>query len=262
MARSRWSLLMSPTLESNREGEAPAEPRAISNPHSRLGGSLALPLPVFCLGEETRMSRVQPLPESEAVDKVAQTYGRIKELFEADAVPEPFLTYGRVPAFLQDFYMNFKKFVWNAGKLDEKTKAIIALAVSTNGKCDVWADRMAERLKALGGTDQQVADTLAVAATCGMYNIFFKFRDISGSDIFGGMSVGLRAHTFANTTLDDKTVELINIAISDINGCKPCTSGHVEKARQLGLKDEEILEAIQCAATMSAGAAFLSSAGV
>jgi alkyl hydroperoxide reductase subunit D len=208
------------------------------------------------------MFRVQPLPESEAVDKVAQTYGRIKELFGTETVPELFLAYGRVPAFLQDFYMNFKKFVWKAGKLDEKTKAVIALAVSANGKCDDWSDRMTQRLLELGGTQQEVADTLAVAATCGMYNVFFKFRDISGSDIFNGMSVGLRAHTFANTSLDDKTVELINIAISDINGCKPCTSGHVEKARQLGLKDEQILEAIQCAATMSAGTSFLTATGV
>jgi len=208
------------------------------------------------------MSRVQPLPESEAVDKVAQTYGRIKELFGTETVPEPFLAYGRVPAFLQDFYMNFKKFVWSAGKLDEKTKTVIALVVSTNGKCDVWSDFMTQRLLDLGGTQQEVADTLAVAATCGMYNVFFKFRDISGSDIFNGMSVGLRAHTFANTELDDKTVELINIAVSDINGCKPCTSGHVEKARQLGLKDEEILEAVQCAATMSAGVSFFNSTGI
>lgn len=206
------------------------------------------------------MSLVQPFAEADAVDKTAQTYGRIKELFAADAVPEPFLTYGRVPAFLQDFYMNFKKFVWNAGKLDEKTKAIIALAVSANRECQVWADRMSARLLASGGTEQEVADTVAVAATCNMYNVFFKFRDISGSDIFNGMSVGLRAHTFANTTLDDATVELINIAISDINGCKPCTSGHVEKARQLGLSDDQILEAVQCAATMSAGVAFLNAA--
>ena len=183
-------------------------------------------------------------------------------MFGSDTVPKPFLTYGSVPAFLQDFYMNFKKFVWTAGKLDEKTKAIIALAVSSACKNAEWTARMSERMRSLGGTEQEVADTLAVAATCGMYNIFFKFRDISGSDIFNGMSVGLRAHTFANTTLNDQTVELINIAVSDMNGCKPCTSGHVEKARQLGLNDEQILEAVQCAATIAAGANFLNSAAL
>ncbi len=208
------------------------------------------------------MSRIAPLPEADAEGKTERTYGRIKEMLGADTVPEPFLTFGRVEAFLQDFYMNFKKFVYEDGQLDEKTKAVIGLAVSATKGNDVWTRRMQERLLSLGGTEQEVAGVLALAATCGMYNIFFKFRDIAGSDIFNGMSVGLRAHTFANTTLDDSTVELINIAISDMNGCKPCTSGHVEKARQLGLNDEQILEAVQCAATMAAGADFLNSAAL
>jgi alkyl hydroperoxide reductase subunit D len=94
-----------------------------------------------------------------------------------------------------------------------------------------------------------------------MYNAFFKFRDLAGSDVFGGMSVGLRAHTFANTSLDPKMVELVNIAISDLNGCKPCTSGHVDSARKLGLSDDAILECVQCAATMASGCGFLNAAG-
>lgn len=73
------------------------------------------------------------------------------------------------------------------------------------------------------------------------------------------MSVGLRAHTFQSTSLDDHTVELINLSLSDINGCKPCTAAHVEKARQQGLADEAIYEGIQCAATMIAGTQFLRS---
>lgn len=207
------------------------------------------------------MSNVAPVPESEADEKVAQTYGRIKESLGIDAVPPAYLTYGRVPAFLQDFYMNAKKFVFSDGKIDLKTKARIALAVAAHFRCQPWIDELTAHAKKIGIESQEIADVFAVGATCAMYNVFFKFRDIAGSDIFSGMSVGLRAHTFANTSLDDKTVELINIAISDINGCKPCTSGHVEKARQLGLSDEQILETIQCAATMVAGANFLNAAG-
>ena len=96
------------------------------------------------------------------------------------------------------------------------------------------------------------SDVLAVASTNSMYNSFFKFRYLSGSEAFGGMSVGLRAHTFMNTCLDDKTVELINTAISNLNACKPCTSGHVTMSRDL--------EAIQCASTMAAGCSFLKAA--
>lgn len=203
------------------------------------------------------MFPLAPITESTADEKVVQTLGRLRELFGDQPLPEPFLTYGRVPAFLQDFYMNFKKFVWTDGQLTARTKATLALAVCAVKKCQPWSQIMAARGTELGLADQYLTDTVAVAATCEMYNVFFKFRDISGSDIFNGMSVGLRAHTFANTSVDDLTVELINVVISDINGCKPCTSGHVEKARQLGASNEALQEAIQCAATMLAGVSFL-----
>src|SRR5262245_25562992 len=185
------------------------------------------------------MPRIQPIPESAATDKVEQTYGRLREMFEStDPLPEPFLLYGRVPAFLQDFYMNFKKFCYSAGALDVKTKSLIALAVAGNSDCSQWAEYFAKRALAQGIEEQTLADVAGVASACTMYNVFFKFRDLSGSDLFSGMPVGLRAHTFAGTSLDDKTVELINIAISDLNGCKPCTEGHVAKARDLGVSDE------------------------
>ena len=93
---------------------------------------------------------------------------------------------------------------------------------------------------------EQVTEALAIGATNSMYNVLFKFRDISGTDVFDGMSVGLRAHTFQGTSLDDMTVELINLSLSDINGCKPCTAAHVQKARQTGLSDEAIFEDPVC----------------
>ncbi|MES2793518.1 MAG: carboxymuconolactone decarboxylase family protein [Planctomycetota bacterium] len=203
------------------------------------------------------MFPLAPLAESAADDKVAQTLGRLREMFGEQPLPEPFFVYAQVPAFLQDFYMNFKKFVWTDGHITAKTKATIALAVCAVKKCQPWSKIISAHGQELGLREQYLIDTVAVAATCEMYNVFFKFRDISGSDIYNGMSVGLRAHTFANTSLDDLTVELINIAISDINGCKPCTSGHVEKARQLGATHDALQETIQCAATMLAGISFL-----
>jgi lipoyl-dependent peroxiredoxin subunit D len=207
------------------------------------------------------MPRIAPVPAADAADKVAQTYERLQELFGDAPLPEPFRLYARVPAFLQDFYMNFKKFCLGEGKLDGKTKGVIGLAVAWHYGCDPWADYFADRVKSLGADDQTVADAAAVASACAMYNVFFKFRELSGSELFGGMPVGLRAHTFAGTSLDDATVELINVAISDINNCKPCTEGHVAKARQLGVSDEAILEAIQIAATVAAGSQFLKHAG-
>ena len=200
-----------------------------------------------------------PVEPSSAPEPVAQTYGRIQDMFGGD-LPEMFLMYGNVEPFLKDFYMNFKKFVYSAGALDEKTRAMIALVVACHSKCPAWVRFFQARTVALGWSQTEVAEAMAVAATNYCYNTFFKFRDLSGSGLFEGMGVGLRAHTFMSVSLDQKLVELINIAVSDINACKPCTSGHVDKARALGLSDEQILECIQCASTMYAGCQFLAAA--
>ena len=206
------------------------------------------------------MARLNPILPDQAPEGVAQIYGRVTEMLGSEGLPEPFLVYGNVEPFLRDFYMNFKKFVYSDGALDAQTKAIIALAVAAHAKSGPWLDYFSERLERFGLNSQQVAEIIAVSATNAMYNTFFKFRDMSGSDHFSGMGVGLRAHTFSNVSFDDSIVELINIAISDINACKPCTSGHVEKARKIGLSNEQILECIQCAATIYAGAQFLAAA--
>jgi lipoyl-dependent peroxiredoxin subunit D len=208
------------------------------------------------------MSFVQPVADGQSNEKVAQAFERIREVLGVAEIPEIFQYFASVPAFVHDFFMNFRKFVLSAGKLDEKRKLLIACAVAGQAGSGKWRDYLVTFADSKGVTRAEITEALAVGATNSMYNVLFKFRDISGTDVFNGMSVGLRAHTFQGTSLDDQTIELINISLSDINGCKPCTAAHVEKARQTGLSDEAIYEAIQCAATMIAGTQFLRSIGV
>ena len=208
------------------------------------------------------MPTVEPIAESDAVDKAVQAFKRIKEVLEVDEVPEIFRYMGNVPPFVHDFFMNFRKFVLSEGKLSEKDKMLIALAVSGQAGSKAWIAYLSEFASAKGVSPQETTEALAVGATNSMYNVLFKFRDIAGREVFEGMPVGLRAHTFQSTSLDDSTVELINLALSDINACKPCTAAHVEKASKEGVSDEAIYEAIQCAATMICGTQFLRSIGV
>ncbi len=206
------------------------------------------------------MGLIAPVPESEASEGVAQIYGRIKEMFGSDDLPAPFLLMGRVEPFLKDFYMNYKKFVHGSGALDAKTRTAIALAVACHAKSNLWIEYYFAMAGQAGWSQQELAEILAVTATNYMYNTFFKFRELSGTQLFDGLPVGLRAHTFSQSSLDHQLIELIDIAISDINACKPCVSGHVNKARDLGLSDMQILEAVQCAAVVYAGAMFINSA--
>lgn len=206
------------------------------------------------------MLKLPPVSEAAAEGKVAQTYERLHDLLGEAPLPEPFLYMGAVEPFLRDFYMNSKKFVFSDGKLDARTKAAIALITALHSHCQPWVDVFKQRCLDAGWSETELAEIVAISTTNYMYNTFFKFRSLGGTDRFEGLPVGLRAHTFSGTSLDDKLVELLNLVISDLNACGPCVSGHVAKAEQLGLSHEAMLEAIQCAATVYAGAQFTNAA--
>ncbi|MGV2339813.1 MAG UNVERIFIED_CONTAM: carboxymuconolactone decarboxylase family protein [Planctomycetaceae bacterium] len=139
------------------------------------------------------MAVVEPVLDAGADEKVAQVYGRIREVLQVEEIPEVFRYFANVPAFLQDFFMNFRKFVLGPGKLDEKRKLLIAVAVAGQAGSGRWQEYLETFAVSRGITPQELIDVLAVGATNSMYNVLFKFRDISGSDVFGGMSIGLRA---------------------------------------------------------------------
>ena len=147
------------------------------------------------------MTFVNPVSETDAVDKAVQAYSRIKEVLGVDEIPEVFQYMANVPHFVHDFFMNFRKFVLSGGKLDEKSKLLIASAVAGQAGSQVWLKYLTTFSASKGVTSQELADALAVGATNSMYNVLFKFRDISGVEVFEGMPVGLRAHTFQGTTL-------------------------------------------------------------
>lgn len=197
-----------------------------------------------------------------ASDDVKRLYERFAEAFGVEHLPPAFYVYGASEPFLKDLFMNAKKFVAGGGKLDTRSRCLVALAAAAHAKSKDWGQFLGEYCERQGVDAATRSDALAVASTNYMYNTFFKFRALSGTDRFDGLPVALRAHTFSGTSLSDAEVELINIAVSDLNACEPCVSGHVAKAKKLDLSDEQILEAVQCAAVVYAGAQYLTAASL
>jgi lipoyl-dependent peroxiredoxin subunit D len=199
------------------------------------------------------MPVVPMLPPENAPDSTKAIYERIKETVGHGQVPPGFQMMGNVEPFLQDSYMNYRKYVVDgAGQLDAKQRAAIALATSSAMNCVHCVRHHAKNTVAAGWTDAQVAEILAVVATCAMYNNYYRFKDLAGDEAFRHLSSGLRAFTFQKTSLGDELVELINIIVSNINNCHFCTTGHVNKALALGLTHEKIEEAIKVSSTMVA----------
>jgi len=198
------------------------------------------------------MPLTPPIKPEEASDEVTKTYERIRETIGDGEVPVGFQQKAHVPSFLQDSYMNFRKFVAEGeGSLDPAQREAVALATSSAMNCASCTRAHAKACEAAGFTTTEVTEILAVTATCAMYNTYYKFRDLAGDEAFAAMKPGLRAHTFQKTSLDPTLVELVNIVVSNINNCPMCTSGHVKKALELGLTHQQIDEAIRVSATMA-----------
>lgn len=53
--------------------------------------------------------------------------------------------------------------------------------------------------------------------------------------------------------LDPKTKELISVACSSVGRCPPCTDGHLTKAKQVGVSEKEIAEALSVAWSQGGG---------
>lgn len=65
---------------------------------------------------------------------------------------------------------------------------------------------------------------------------------------------------FAAGALDEKTKQLIAVAVAHVTQCPYCIKGHTKVAERKGATPEEIMEAIWVAAEMRAGGAYAHSA--
>lgn len=61
---------------------------------------------------------------------------------------------------------------------------------------------------------------------------------------------------FKAAALDEKTKQLIAVAVAHVTQCPYCIAGHSKLARRKGATDEEIMEAVWVAAEMRAGGAY------
>jgi AhpD family alkylhydroperoxidase len=61
---------------------------------------------------------------------------------------------------------------------------------------------------------------------------------------------------FADGALDEKTKQLIAVAVAHVTQCPYCIRGHTKAALRKGATEAELMEAIWVAAEMRAGAAY------
>jgi AhpD family alkylhydroperoxidase len=67
-------------------------------------------------------------------------------------------------------------------------------------------------------------------------------------------------HVFAAGAVDEKTKQLIAVAVAHVTQCPYCIRGHTKAAMRKGAGEAELMEAIWVAAEMRAGGAYAHSA--
>ncbi len=81
------------------------------------------------------MATVTYVEEASATDRVKEIYVDIKKTFGTPFVPNLFKAMANHPAYLETTWARFKT-IMGPGKLDPKTKQVIALEVSATNNCE------------------------------------------------------------------------------------------------------------------------------
>ncbi len=124
------------------------------------------------------MASVEMIEEATATGKVKEIYADIKESLGIDFVPNMYKTMARNPAYLEANWNKIQAIMGQTGRLDDLTKAIIALTVSTMNACAYCITVYTGAVRKYGLDDDGLTE---VAAVIDVFNGLNKFN--TGLDV-------------------------------------------------------------------------------
>ena len=124
------------------------------------------------------MASVEMIEEEAATGRVKEVYDEIKESLGIDFVPNMYKTMARNPAYLEASWNKIRAIMSEQGKLDDLTKDIIALTVSTMNGCRYCIEVYTSAVRKYGLDDDGLTE---VAAVIDVFNGLNKFN--TGLDV-------------------------------------------------------------------------------
>jgi AhpD family alkylhydroperoxidase len=107
------------------------------------------------------MPLVPFVEEEDATGIVKEVYDEIKTLRNLAKVPNFWKAIAHRPEYLRAEWDKLRT-ILETGTIDRKTKEMIAVAVSATNACDYCIRSHTDALRALGGTDAEIVELLAV----------------------------------------------------------------------------------------------------
>jgi AhpD family alkylhydroperoxidase len=124
------------------------------------------PTPMNPASLNPRLATVPLVEERDAKGMVREIFDDIKATKGIDFVPNFWRTLATYPPLLEETWRRLKS-IMTPGRLDVKTKEMIALAVSATNGCDYCINSHTAALKKLGVDDATLGELMAVV---GLYN--------------------------------------------------------------------------------------------
>ena len=178
-------------------------------------------------------------------------------------------------------WRTFSRSVFQEGALDEKTKQLIAVAVAHVTQCPYCIKAHTPQAMRKGASKEEIMEAIWVAAA-GRASGAYTHASIAVDAMEGNDEDKLYPtatpemarkkadlapkivetwRTFSNSVfkagaLDEKTKQLIALAIAHVTQCANCIKGHTKTAKLKGATNEQLMEAIWVASEMRAGAAY------
>ncbi|MHB1393414.1 MAG: carboxymuconolactone decarboxylase family protein [Clostridia bacterium] len=112
---------------------------------------------------------VKLISDEEASPEVMQMFDQIKH--QAGMVPPTIRAMANKPDYLK-VYLEKMQLVMGSGKLDGKTKLLIALTVSILNNCEMCITQYTNKVKETGITDEELIELLSVIDLVGGTNHF------------------------------------------------------------------------------------------
>ena len=112
-----------------------------------------------------KVAFVKVVGESEATGKVKEIYEDIKKTLGIDFVPNMYKAMANNPEYLDTTWKKIQAIMTKQGKLDSKTKDIVALTVSIMSGCEYCIGVYNETVKHAGLDDEALTELYSIIDT-------------------------------------------------------------------------------------------------
>ena len=122
---------------------------------------------------------ITPIPEEAAEGRVKEIFGDIKSTLNVSEVPTFYRIIAHIPLYLETTWQRVQFALLKDGQLESRFKWMVSLAISASNNNKPMILESTERLKAMGTTDAEIAELMAVVDVVNGMNKALKAAQVT-----------------------------------------------------------------------------------